>query len=85
MSYAQATNSGVNILKIKEAFPTLPNKKILEIHNIAFQLTRDEKYNIPQRAHLENRLSYLPPTNSWTLSWKKLTPIFPDQHITKKH
>ena len=36
MSYAQATNSGVNILKIKEAFPALPNKKILEIHNTAF-------------------------------------------------
>ena len=36
MSYAQATNSVASILKIKEAFPALPNKKILEIHNMAF-------------------------------------------------
>jgi len=36
MSYAQATNSVASILKIKEAFPALPNKKILEIHNTAF-------------------------------------------------
>jgi len=34
-SYAQAANSTVNILKIKEAFPALPNKKIIEIHNVA--------------------------------------------------
>jgi len=32
-SFAQATASAANILKIKEAFPTLPNKKIIEIHN----------------------------------------------------
>jgi len=36
MSYAQATNFVANILKIKEAFPALLNKKILEIHNAAF-------------------------------------------------
>ena len=36
MSYVQATNFTANILKIKEAFPPLPNKKILEIHNMAF-------------------------------------------------
>jgi len=36
LSYAQAINSAVSILKIKEAFPALPNKKILEIYNIAF-------------------------------------------------
>jgi len=36
MSYAQATNSTASILKIKEAFPALPNKKILKIHNVAF-------------------------------------------------
>jgi len=34
--YVQATNAVVNILKIKEAFPALPNKKILEIHDAAF-------------------------------------------------
>ena len=36
LSYAQAINSATSILKIKEAFPALPNKKILEIHNVAF-------------------------------------------------
>jgi len=36
MSYAQATNATASILKIKEAFPVLPNKKILEIHDTAF-------------------------------------------------
>jgi len=34
--YAQAVNSLVNILKIKESFPTLSNKKIIEIHNTTF-------------------------------------------------
>jgi len=36
MSYAQATNATASILKIKEAFPALPNKKILEIHDTVF-------------------------------------------------
>jgi len=36
MSYAQATNAVASILKIKEAFPALLNKKILEIHDAAF-------------------------------------------------
>jgi len=36
MSYAQATHSITNILKIKEVFLALPNKKILEIHNVVF-------------------------------------------------
>jgi len=36
MSYAQATNSAASILKIKEVFPALPDKKILEIHNTVF-------------------------------------------------
>jgi len=36
MSYTQATNAVANILKIKEAFPALPNKKIFEIHDVAF-------------------------------------------------
>jgi len=42
MSYAQATNATASILKIKEAFPALPNKKILEIHDAAFP-TPDNK------------------------------------------
>jgi len=36
MSYAQATNAAASILKIKEVFPALPNKKILKIHDTAF-------------------------------------------------
>jgi len=36
MSYAQVTNAMASILKIKETFPALPNKKILEIHDAAF-------------------------------------------------
>ena len=36
LSYIQTTSSASNILKIKEAFPALPNKKILEIHNTVF-------------------------------------------------
>ena len=36
VSYAQAASYVSNALKIKEAFPDLPNKKVLEIHNAAF-------------------------------------------------
>ena len=36
MLYAQVASYISNTLKIKEAFPDLPNKKVLEIHNIAF-------------------------------------------------
>jgi len=36
LTYAQAVNLLVNILKIKKAFPILPNKKIIEIHNATF-------------------------------------------------
>jgi len=36
LSYAQAMLSASNLLKIKDAFPALPNKKILEMHNAAF-------------------------------------------------
>jgi len=44
--YAQAINSAVSILKIKEAFPTLPNKKILKIHNIAFSKLDNKEQKI---------------------------------------
>jgi len=33
--FAQVMASVTNILKIKEAFPALPNKKIIEIHDTA--------------------------------------------------
>jgi len=35
-SFAQVASVVANILQIKEAFPTLPNKKIMEIHNAMF-------------------------------------------------
>jgi len=36
LSYAQITSNVTNALKIKKAFPALPNKKVLKIHNAAF-------------------------------------------------
>jgi len=36
ISYAQAALYVINALKIKEAFPALPNRKVLEMHNAAF-------------------------------------------------
>jgi len=36
LSYAQIASNVTNALKIKEAFPALPNKKVLEMHNAAF-------------------------------------------------
>jgi len=35
-SYAQIASNVINALKIKEAFPALPNKKVLEMHKVAF-------------------------------------------------
>jgi len=37
LSYAQIASNITNTLKIKEAFPALPNKKALKIHNAAFR------------------------------------------------
>jgi len=36
LSYAQIASNVTNALKIKEAFPALPDKKILEMHKAAF-------------------------------------------------
>jgi len=36
LSYAQIALNVTNALKIKEAFPALPNKKVLKMHNAAF-------------------------------------------------
>jgi len=38
-SFAQVAMSVENILHIKEAFPALPNSKILDIHNLVFLIT----------------------------------------------
>lgn len=42
-------SSASNVLKIKEAFPALPNKKILEIHNAAFHQPTNESPTHHQR------------------------------------
>ena len=36
LSYAQIASNVTNALKIKEAFPALPNKKVIEMHKAAF-------------------------------------------------
>jgi len=36
LSYTQIASNVTNILKIKEAFPALPNKKVLKMHKAAF-------------------------------------------------
>jgi len=36
-SFTQATATAKNILKIKKVFPTLPNRKIIKIHNAAME------------------------------------------------
>jgi len=46
LSYAQAMSSPLNILKIKEAFPILPNKKILEIHDAIFSKLNNKRKKI---------------------------------------
>jgi len=44
-SFAQVTASAANILKIKEAFPALLDKKIIKIHNVALNklITKSRK------------------------------------------
>jgi len=38
-SHAQALVQAADILKLKDAFLALPNKKIMEIHNISLNVT----------------------------------------------
>jgi len=45
MSYAQASSQAADILKLKDAFPALPNKKIVEIHNAALNVTQPKGKN----------------------------------------
>jgi len=42
-SFAQVAMSVENILHIKEAFPALPNSKILDIHNLVFLITQRKR------------------------------------------
>ena len=76
--YAQAMSYVTNALKIKEAFPTLPNKKVLKMHNAAFAqpVNKPRKSNTLLKNLLENRpLSQYPMTLLKTL-WAMLAPIY---------
>ena len=78
ISYTQAASYVTNALKIKEAFPALPNKKVLEIHNAAFAqpVNKPRKSNTLLKNLLENRpLSQYPMTLLKTL-WAMLAPIY---------
>jgi len=63
MSYAQATNAAASILKIKEAFPALPNKKILEIHNAAFPKPDNKGRRIQHTTKGPSRKQAIVPTS----------------------
>jgi len=63
MSYAQATNAAASILKIKEAFPALPNKKILEIHNAAFPKSDNKGRRIQRTMKGPSRKQAIVPTS----------------------
>jgi len=63
MSYAQATNAAASILKIKEAFPALPNKKILEIHDAAFPKPDNKGHRIQYTTKGPSRKQAIVPTS----------------------
>jgi len=46
LSYAQATTNASTILKIKDAFSALPNKKILEIHDATFPRQNNKRLKV---------------------------------------
>jgi len=64
MSYAQATNSIASILKIKEAFPALPNKKILKIHNVTFPKPDNKRQKIQHTTKGPSRKQAIVPTSN---------------------
>jgi len=64
MSYAQATNSAASTLKIKEAFPALPIKKILEIHNAAFPKPDNKGRKIQHTTKGPSRKQAIVPTSN---------------------
>jgi len=64
LSYAQATSSASNILKIKEAFPALPNKRILEIHNATFPTLNNKGKKIQPTTKGPSRKQAIVPVSS---------------------
>jgi len=63
MSYAQATNAAASILKIKEVFPALLNKKILEIHDTAFPKSDNKGHRIQHTTKGLSRKQAIIPTS----------------------
>jgi len=63
MSYAQTINAAASILKIKEAFPALPNKKILEIHDAAFPKPDNKGRRIQHTTKGPSRKQAIVPTS----------------------
>lgn len=61
-SFAQVAKSAENVLRIREAFPALPIKKILEIHNAAFPIQTKKKIQITTKG--PSRKQALVPLNS---------------------
>jgi len=68
MSYAQASSQAADILKLKDAFLALPNKKIVEIHNAAL--------NVPQPKG-KNKRSF---TTKGPSRKQAIVPLL-DQHV----
>jgi len=64
LSYAQATTTASNILKIKDAFPALPNKKILEIHDAAFPRQNNKRLKVQPTTKGPSRKQAIVPVSS---------------------
>lgn len=79
LSYAQVTSTTSNILKIKEVFPALPNKKILKIHDTAFSKqnsNKERKIQPTMKGLSRKKLLFLLAPNSLKQSWEMLTAMF---------
>jgi len=63
MTYAQATNTAASILKIKEVFPALLNKKILEIHDTVFPKPDNKGRRIQHTTKSPSRKQAIIPTS----------------------
>jgi len=63
-TFAQATKNGTaNILKLREAFPSLPSKKVIEIHDAAFNNNSHSRPRISMTTKGPSRKHVLIPMN----------------------
>ena len=70
------TNATASILKIKEAFPALPNKKILEIHDTAFPKPNNKGHRIQHTTRGLSRKQAIVPTSNNIIMGEANTHIF---------